>query len=204
MKEFWNERYRQTDFVYGETPNEYLKTQLSKMTCGNILFPCEGEGRNAVYAAQLGWDVYAFDQSEEGKNKAMHLAQTKQVSIDYLVSDVEQIPYENETFDALVLIFAHFPNEKRRKYHQKMASLLKKGGTLIIEGFGTQHAELQKINPNACGPKKIEMLYDLEALKTDFSNFEFIEEYQAETELNEGKYHAGTAFVVRVLAIKKG
>ena len=47
------------------------------MSPGKILFVCEGEGRNAVYAAQKNWDVTAFDLSEEGKNKALNLAQKK-------------------------------------------------------------------------------------------------------------------------------
>ena len=73
MKEFWNERYRQNEFAYGEEPNEFLKEQLAKLQPGSILFPAEGEGRNAVYAAQSGWQVSAFDISEEGKKKAERL-----------------------------------------------------------------------------------------------------------------------------------
>ena len=44
----WNERYRKEEFAYGEEPNNYLKEQLSKLPVGTILFPAEGEGRNAV------------------------------------------------------------------------------------------------------------------------------------------------------------
>lgn len=70
MKEFWNERYSQSNFAYGELPNEYLKEKLKSVPVGKILFACEGEGRNTVYASKLGWDSFAFDQSREGKNKA--------------------------------------------------------------------------------------------------------------------------------------
>jgi hypothetical protein len=50
----WNKRYRNSEFAYGEHPNNYLKGQLEKLPVGKILFPAEGEGRNAVYAATLG------------------------------------------------------------------------------------------------------------------------------------------------------
>ena len=57
----WNERYSKEEFAYGEEPNQYLKEQLEKLAVGKILFAAEGEGRNGVYAAKLGWNVFAFD-----------------------------------------------------------------------------------------------------------------------------------------------
>src|SRR5687768_5721230 len=77
----WNERYSKHEFAYGEQPNNYLKEQLEKLDVGTILFPAEGEGRNAVFAAKLGWTVSAFDISVEGKNKALRLAKTNKVKI---------------------------------------------------------------------------------------------------------------------------
>ena len=44
----WNDRYKANEFAYGEQPNNYLKEQLEKLPAGTILFPAEGEGRNAV------------------------------------------------------------------------------------------------------------------------------------------------------------
>ena len=67
MKEFWNERYSKDDFAYGIEPNNFLKTQLPLFEQGNLLLPAEGGGRNAVFAAKLGWNVSAFDLSMEGK-----------------------------------------------------------------------------------------------------------------------------------------
>ena len=55
--ERWNDRYSKTEFAYGEQPNNYLKEQLEKLDVGSIPFPAEGEGRNAVFAAKLGWTV---------------------------------------------------------------------------------------------------------------------------------------------------
>lgn len=72
--ERWNERYSTDEFAYGEEPNAYFKEQLDKLNAGAILFPAEGEGRNAVFAATRGWRVAAFDISTEGKKKALRLA----------------------------------------------------------------------------------------------------------------------------------
>ena len=65
MKEFWNERYAEPEFAYGVLPNDFFKNQLDKLKPGSILLVCEGEGRNAVYAAKNGWKVEAFDSSEQ-------------------------------------------------------------------------------------------------------------------------------------------
>ncbi|NVM67000.1 hypothetical protein FHW88_005321 [Mucilaginibacter sp. SG538B] len=64
--EKWDQRYAEEEFAYGEQPNNFLQQQLSLLKPGKILFPAEGEGRNAVFAAGLGWAVSAFDISIEG------------------------------------------------------------------------------------------------------------------------------------------
>ncbi|HUH51276.1 MAG TPA: class I SAM-dependent methyltransferase [Flavobacterium sp.] len=200
---YWNQRYAQKEYVYGETPNEYLKQKLKDIPAGSILFPCEGEGRNAVYASKIGWKSTAFDQSIQGKNKAEILAKRKDVSINYSIFTTEEVDYELESFDALALIFAHFSAEERRAYHQKISSYLKRDGVLILEGFSKAHTEFQKTNLNAGGPKEVSMLFDLEELKADFEGFEFIEATQSEEKLNEGNGHIGIASVVRIYAVKK-
>ena len=46
MKEFWDERYAEPDYVYGKAPNKYFKEKLDEIQLGEILFPAEGEGRS--------------------------------------------------------------------------------------------------------------------------------------------------------------
>ena len=79
--EFWNLRYGNEEFIYGEKPNKFFKEQLDKLKPASILLPAEGEGRNAVYAASRNWYVVAFDISENARkrqldylNKAMLLS----------------------------------------------------------------------------------------------------------------------------------
>ncbi|ODS85090.1 MAG: methyltransferase [Cytophagaceae bacterium SCN 52-12] len=202
-KDFWNQRYSQKEFIYGEKPNQYLKEKLEGLPVGRILLPAEGEGRNGVFAAWLGWKVSAFDQSEEGKRKAEQLAVKNQVHIDYQIADLENVRYPENTFDALALVYAHFHSTARRDYHRKLAGYVKKGGVLILEAFGKQHADNQKQNPNAGGPRNFDMLYDLAGLKSDFEGFELIESIETTIQLDEGNYHRGKASVVRVYAIKQ-
>ena len=83
MKQFWNDRYSEEEFIYGVEPNEFLKLELDKIPTGSILLPAEGEGRNAVYAASKGWNVTAFHYSEAAKVKTTLLAEKMNVKLDY-------------------------------------------------------------------------------------------------------------------------
>ena len=199
----WNDRYSKDEFAYGEEPNNYLKEQLTKLSVGTILFPAEGEGRNAVYAAKIGWSVSAFDISDEGKSKAIRLAKKNNVTIDYKVGELETLDFENEQFDAIALIYAHFPANIKSLYHKTFDKYLKSNGTIIFESFSKKHIDYVTANENVGGPKDIESLFSIDEIKSDFPNYEIIELVEKEIELNEGLYHNGTGSVIRFIGRKK-
>ncbi len=201
--ERWNERYSKDEFVYGEQPNIYLKDQLERLNVGKILFPAEGEGRNAVFAAKLGWTVYAFDISVEGKNKAFRLAKTNNVTIDYQVGELQTLNFSTDQFDVIALIYAHFPPDIRSLYHKALEKLLRKGGLVIFEAFSKRHIENISENENVGGPKNIELLFSIDEIKCDFKNYEFLELTETEIELNEGLLHNGKGSVIRFFGRKK-
>jgi SAM-dependent methyltransferase len=203
MKEFWNERYDKEDFAYGIEPNNFLKEQLPLLPKGNLLLPAEGEGRNAIFAAKLGWQVFAFDLSFEGKKKADLLAQNNQVIIDYQVGEFEEISFKDKQFDAIALIYAHFSAETKSNYHQKLVQYLNKGGIIIFEAFSKSHLKYNTENPEVGGPKDIGMLFSKEEILDDFNGFEVILLEEKEVQLNEGNFHKGTGSVIRFVGKKK-
>ena len=195
--EFWNDRYSEDGFAYGKTPNEFFKEQIDKLPVGKILFPCEGEGRNAAYTASLGWEVEAFDLSEVGKQKAIDLAASFNTKINYEICNVAEANFEDNSFDAVVLIYSHLPESLRITLHGKIKNWLKPGGVVILEAYHPL-----QLNNTSGGPKDLNMLYSIETLMSDFHgmHFEIFEEKQVE--LNEGKYHVGIADVVRFVGKK--
>jgi hypothetical protein len=203
MKELWNKRYQDPEYAYGLKPNEYLKTILGRIQHkGAMLLPAEGEGRNAVYAAGLGFDVTAVDISEQGKEKAMKWAQKKNLSIDYLVGDLKEVELEENKYDILVFIYAHFPSSMRKTIHLKFQKYLKKYGYIILEGFSTNHIEVSKHNKTRSGPPNIDMLFTKEMIADDFSSFETIEIAEKVIDLDEGAFHQGNSSVVRYMGRK--
>jgi 2-polyprenyl-3-methyl-5-hydroxy-6-metoxy-1,4-benzoquinol methylase len=201
--ERWNDRFSKAEFAYGEEPNNYLKEQLEKPGAGSILFPAEGEGRNAVFAARLGWTVSAFDISAAGKNKAMRLAEANHVTIDYQVGELQTLNYQPEQFDAIALIYAHFPAEIKSSIHKMLDTYLRKGGVIIFEAFSKKHIEYIEKDERIGGPKDIAMLFSIEELRSDFANYEIIELEEKEIELSEGLYHNGKGSVIRFVGRKK-
>ena len=203
MNQKWNERYRAKEYAYGEEANNFLKEQLPGIPPGNILFPAEGEGRNAVYAATLGWNVSAFDLSGEGKKKATQLASRHNVKIDYKVGEFESVSFAPGFFDVIALIYAHFPADKKSGYHKVLSSYLKPGGIIIFEAFGKNHIAYNCKNEKIGGPRDIGELFSTAEIQSDFNDFEIIQLVEQEIELNEGLYHIGKGSVIRFVGRKK-
>lgn len=197
MKQFWNERYAEKEFAYGKEPNQFLKEYVHLLPLGKILFVAEGEGRNAVFVAQNGFEVVAFDYSESAKSKALTLAKEQNVQIDYIVSDVMDVSFEPESFDAIVFIFAHFPAVIRKQAHQKLVSFLKPGGKIIFEAF-----EKNQLQFTSGGPKELAMLFSEDEVKNEFLsiNFNFLE--TVIIALEEGPFHQGKGAVIRFIGTK--
>lgn len=195
MINMWNERYAQDEYIYGIEPNMFFKEQLDKLKAGKILLPAEGEGRNANYAAQCGWDVIAFDNSIEAKKKAEKLAKTNQQKIDYRISSLEEFNEAEGSFDVIALVYVHTP--KRHESHKNILRFLKPGGTLILEGFAKN-----QLTYNTGGPRKLELLFSKEELLKDFESLNNIDIKELDIVLNEGEYHKGKASVIRLIAKK--
>lgn len=202
MSKMWDERYRANVYAYGEEPNNFFKEKMENIPIGKILLPAEGEGRNAVYAAQLGWEVYAFDQSIEGKNKAVKLGEKNNVKIIYEAAEFNNISYSEDYFDVVGLIYAHFPANVKSEYHKKLTKYLKPGGIIIFEAFSKKHLEFKEKNPNVGGPDNLEMLFSLDEIRNDFSNFGIIFLEEISINLSEGEYHNGEGSVIRFVGKK--
>jgi hypothetical protein len=195
--DFWDNRYKEEEYVYGEEPNAFFKEHIDKLPPGEILLPAEGEGRNAVYAARKGWEAYAFDISFEGMKKATELARKYEVSLHYTNGGYADINYEPESMDVIAFIFAHVTPEVRTEYYHKLLKSLKPGGLVLLEGF---HKD--QIGKHSGGPKSIEMLYDEEELEKDFGMLKNVRIQRSDRDLDEGHYHSGFASLIQMTGYK--
>lgn len=86
----WDEKFDSKDYIYGEEANEFVQDIFQNKTTNNekIVLFAEGEGRNAIYLAQLGYEVTTYDMSRIGINKQHRLAKTVGVDIKANYGDI--------------------------------------------------------------------------------------------------------------------
>lgn len=201
-KKFWDERYQSSLYAYGKQPNTYFKECLDTLSPGTLFLPGEGEGRNAVYAAEKGWQVMALDQSAQAKSKAIQLATSKEVTIDYLIEDWKEFTWPENHFDALAIIYFHVANSELSQLAEYIFKTLKPEGICIIEYFDKKQSLYQK-RFGSGGPKDVDYLPTLEMITEAFSAFEVLQAENKEIHLSEGSFHNGLASVNRLLLKKK-
>ena len=198
IKPGWDERYAQENFVYGTVPNDFLKENADHLPKGKVLCLAEGEGRNAVYLAQLGYAVTAVDSSKVGLEKAQKLARQQGVEIETLVADLTEFDLGTNQWDAIVSIFCHLPPPLRRDVHCRVVVALKKGGVLLAEAYTPRQLDFK-----TGGPPVRELLVEPDVLREELKGLQFIQLTETEREVHEGILHFGKGAVVQVIAIKK-
>lgn len=200
MKEFWNNRYQTETFVYGETPNDFLKEHSHLIPKGKVLCLAEGEGRNAVFLAKNGYDVTAIDQSETGLAKAELLAKKHGVSITIICTDLADFTFEEDTWSAIVSIWAHVPPFLRKCLHSQLYPSLIPGGILILEAYTKDQLNM----PGIGGPpaEQADLFMSKYDLVDEICPLQCLRAEEVHRNIQEGTGHQGESAVVQILAKK--
>jgi SAM-dependent methyltransferase len=196
--DYWDARYAEDGFAYGERPNHFLTTTADRIRPGGqVLVPGDGEGRNGVWLARQGFAVTSVDMSKSGCDKAQALAHRHGVAIDVVCADLSSWDWPVQQFDAVVSIFLHLPPDIRPAAHASMRAALVDAGVLIVEAFDPAHLALRQANPAVGGPGDAVMLYTADMLANDFAPMQPLDVKHCEIDLAEGQYHRGRGSVVR-------
>lgn len=199
MQDFWDNRYKTDDYLFGKEPNDFFKTFIDSLPPGRILLPGAGEGRNAVYAADAGWVVDAFDISPVAREKALRFAEEKGVALSYSLQDARNFKCPKDYYDVAVILFMPLPPEDRPGFHHKLVDCLKpNGGNLYLLAF-TQ--EEQNMAPG--GLSDTSLFYNPQELAKDFKGLQIDLLQKEEIELKEGKGYVGKASVIKMMAIRR-
>jgi SAM-dependent methyltransferase len=194
----WDTRYAGDGFYYGTEPNDFLKSNAKLISPGGeVLCLAEGEGRNAVFLAGLGFKVTAVDGSAVGLSKMEELARTKNVSVTQVVSDLDGYRIEPESWDGIVSIWCHLPVGLRKRLHRAVVNGLRPGGVVILESYHPRQLEFK-----TGGPPDASRMMMLNDLREEFSGLDFVVAQEIEREIHEGKGHFGQSAVVQVIARK--
>ncbi|OGP72361.1 MAG: hypothetical protein A2W09_06765 [Deltaproteobacteria bacterium RBG_16_50_11] len=138
----WDKRFKEKAFALGKEANLFLKRKLHLLPVGRALDLATGEGRNAIFLAQHGFEVDAVDISEIGLRKTRRLAKEKGVRIRTILADLDAYPIEKERYDLIVNLY--FLN---RRLLPKIKKGLRKGGTVVFETYLLEHRDLHVGGP---------------------------------------------------------
>ena len=194
-RDFWNEKFSTTDYAYGTEPNDFLVSAVTNLKRGATLSLAEGEGRNAVWLAQQGFTVSAIEQSEKGVGKTLRLALQRGVIVMAERGELETFHIQPNSWDLVVSIYAHTPQELRRKLHRQVVAGLKPGGVFVLEAYTPA-----QIANNTGGPKDASLMPTAELLRLELAGLVFDRIEEVERDVVEGSLHTGKAHVVQVVA----
>ncbi len=193
----WDQRYSGEDYVYGTQPNDFLVEQVEKLPVGKALCLAEGEGRNAVWLAEQGFEVTAMDASIIGLQKAQRLAQARGVNLTTVHADLADFDIGANRWDVIVSIFCHLPPALRRSVHRRCVQGLRPGGALLLEAYTPKQLAYK-----TGGPPTADLMMDVQSLRTELDGLEFLHLQECVRHVHEGEFHSGRGAVVQVLARK--
>ncbi len=157
----WDKRFKGEGFAFGKEANPFLKRQIGLLPKGKALDIAAGEGKNAVFLAQHGFDVDAVDISKMGLKKARKLARETGVKIHTLLTDLDTYQIEKERYDLIANFY--FLN---RSLIPKIQKGLKKGGRVIFETYTLEQRSL-----GTGGPKHSKFFLKTNELLRHFKDF---------------------------------
>ena len=199
---FWDERYASADYRFGKTPHPMVHRLADHLPVGaRVLAVADGEGRNGVALARIGFEVTAFDVSPLGVEKARRLQQSLNVPQHLYqtgVAAVDDFHWPKATCDAVLAVFVQFaPPFMRSRMFQRFQEALKPGGLLALVGYRPE-----QIAYGTGGHPDPLHLYTKDLLMEAFGSMAFLHFESQDVELSEGTGHQGKSAVIELLARK--
>jgi SAM-dependent methyltransferase len=138
-REFWNKRYAGSELVWTADANRFLVEEAAGLEPGRALDLACGEGRNAVYLAERGWQVMGVDFADAGLAKAAKLAAERDVSVDWIQADLAEYVPEPEAFDLVAVLYLHLRAPELRPILAAAAAAVAPGGVLLVVGHDSSN-----------------------------------------------------------------
>lgn len=133
-REEWNRRYAISEFLWSVDANHSLLSEVASLPPGRALDLATGEGRNAVWLAEQGWEVCAVDFAEVGLQKGLRLAAVRGVveRVRFEAADLRSYLPEPGGFDLVMLIYLQIPPAEMQPILLKAARGVAPGGTFML------------------------------------------------------------------------
>jgi len=156
----WNETYS-SGRGFKAKPNALLVEAAKYLPAGKALDLGVGQGRNAIYLAQHGWDVTGVDITEVGIEQARARARELGLKLTLVLQDADVFNYGREQWDLVTVIYFN-----PRPYAKRIQTALKPGGVVVVEGYHRNATKKLRISAG--------VVFDSGELRELFKGFEVL------------------------------
>jgi ubiquinone/menaquinone biosynthesis C-methylase UbiE len=160
----WDERYRAQDNPWGLEPNVFVREQCEPLPVGDALDLACGEGRNAIWLAQLGWRVTGVDFSsvaiEGARRRAAQEFPAFVSRLAWRVEDVTRMELAPDSVTLALVSYLQLPQAERDATLAAAARALRPGGHLVVVAH-----DKRNLAEGVSGPQDVDLLYDPEQVR---------------------------------------
>jgi SAM-dependent methyltransferase len=153
-REDWNARYAQKELLWTAQPNRLFAAEVEAIEPGRALDVACGEGRNAVWLAERGWQVTGIDFSDVALGKAAELARARGVEVEWVAADVLVHEPPPGSFDLVAVLYLQLPHDDLARALRRAARAVAPGGALIVLAHDTRN-----LSDGYGGPRDASVLY---------------------------------------------
>lgn len=161
----WDERYRATGRLWSEGPNLFVDDRLSGVTTGVGLDLASGEGRNAIWLAERGWQMTAVDFSDV----AVERGRSRSEAVEFISADVRSWE-PSQCFDLVLIAYLHLVAAEFEPLVRRSVRWLLPGGELFMIGH-----DRSNIARGVGGPQTPEILWDVDEIVAWLTDLVIIE-----------------------------
>lgn len=137
----WNDRYSAAELVWSAGPNVFVAEICGGLAPGRAIDLAAGEGRNAIWLAEQGWDATAVDYSDVGLDKARQLAEHRGVSITTEVADLTTYVPTPGGYDLVLVVYLQLSDEQLTPILERAAAAVAPGGTFLLVCHDVENLE---------------------------------------------------------------
>lgn len=149
----WNQRYRDSELVWSTGPNLFVEELCRDLTPGRSIDLAAGEGRNAIWLAEQGWDSTAVDYSDVAIEKAHQLAERRGVTVTTEVADLTTYEPTPDGYDLVLVAYLQLSDEQLAPILRRAAAAVAPGGTFLLVCHDRENLE-----HGYGGPQQIDVL----------------------------------------------
>ncbi len=188
----WDERYAAAELVWSSTPNQFVAAEVADLPPGRAVDLAAGEGRNALWLAERGWQVTAVDFSlvglDKGRQIEASLPHGRDLHVDWVHADVLTYEPGPVGYDLALLAYLQLPADERRAAVRVAFRALAVGGTLLVVAHDSSN-----LTEGTGGPQDPSVLYTAEEVLGDLDGerFEVVRAERVERVVPAGDEHRG-------------